>query len=158
MGQRSLKRALSVIGMSPDINASQWDQRELGKYGLGMERTTKLFYDLFLINPTTRTAEQLCPFVLTGIMHRAFQRYLRPNGLGIDYTALQDYDTRSILQQQATKHAPAAKKYLEDSMRNKNKEGIEHAIYNAQLNGYDKLDPTLVLQASQMLAELGGTA
>jgi hypothetical protein len=34
-GQKSLKRATSVIGMAPDIAADSWDHSELDRYGLG---------------------------------------------------------------------------------------------------------------------------
>ncbi len=30
-------------------------------------------------------------------MHREFQKYLRPNGMGIDYSFLKDFDTAAIL-------------------------------------------------------------
>ena len=38
----------------------------------------------------------LCPFVRSGIMHREFQKYLSSNGMGIDYTKLENYDTQSM--------------------------------------------------------------
>ena len=44
-----------------------------------------------------RAALQLCPFVKTGRMHEQFQRYLRPNGLGIDYANLLDFEIRNFL-------------------------------------------------------------
>lgn len=34
-GQRSLRRATSVIGMAPDVDPSTWDHSEIERYGLG---------------------------------------------------------------------------------------------------------------------------
>ena len=96
-GQRSLKRATSIIGMAPDVDPSTWDHSEIDKYGLGKVRSLDLFYKVFSINVKERTAVQLCPFVKTGIMHKNFQKYLRPNGLGIDYGPLRDFDVRKVL-------------------------------------------------------------
>ena len=56
-----------------------------------------LFYKLFLVDPDKRKAQQICPFVATGIMHHEFQKFLRPDSLGIDYAYLEDFDTRAEL-------------------------------------------------------------
>jgi hypothetical protein len=96
-GQRSLKRATSVIGMAPDVDPASWDHSEIDKYGLGKVRPLDLFYSVFSINVKERTAVQLCPFVKTGKMHKAFQPYLRKNGLGIDYSNLLHFDVRNML-------------------------------------------------------------
>eukprot|EP01033_Poteriospumella_lacustris_P021357 gene21357-15837_t len=34
-GQKSLKRATSIIGMAPDIDPASWDHEEMDRYGLG---------------------------------------------------------------------------------------------------------------------------
>lgn len=60
-------------------------------------RSLDLFYKIFLIEPEKRKATPLCPFVSSGIMHREFQKYLRPDHLGIDYSFLDDFDTRAEL-------------------------------------------------------------
>ena len=60
-------------------------------------RKLSLFYKLFLIDPELRKAQQLCPFVTTGTMHNEFQKYLRPDRLGIDYAYLEDFDTAAEL-------------------------------------------------------------
>ena len=62
-----------------------------------LERSLSEFYRLFLINADERKATQLCPFVRGGKMHREFVKYLRPNGMGIDYSFLKDFDTASVL-------------------------------------------------------------
>ena len=60
-------------------------------------RPLDLFYHMFAIDVKKRAALQLCPFVKTGKMHEQFQRYLRPNGLGIDYANLLDFEIRKFL-------------------------------------------------------------
>lgn len=44
-----------------------------------------------------RKAIQICPFVRSGVMHNDFMKHLRPDGLGIDYTKLVDYDTDAAM-------------------------------------------------------------
>lgn len=83
-------------------------------------RDASLFYKTFLINPATRKAVQLCPFVNSGIMHKAFQPHLRPNGRGIDYSdsSLQHYDTISVLNQKLkTMGRPPAKDVFASGVR-----------------------------------------
>ena len=96
-GQKSLKRSMSVVRMSLDIPDDQYDHSDISKYGLGTVRDVELYYKLFLINRVDRKATQLCPFVRPGYMHRDFQKFLRSDGLGIDYTHLESYDTRAKL-------------------------------------------------------------
>jgi hypothetical protein len=96
-GQKSLRRGTAVIGMAPDLDPTTWDHSELEKYGLGKVRELSLFYKLFLIDAHKRSAVQLCPFVKSGVMHRNFQKFLRSDGLGIDYAKLQNFDTARYL-------------------------------------------------------------
>ncbi|CAM9100166.1 unnamed protein product, partial [Ectocarpus fasciculatus] len=84
--RKSLARAMSIIKMAPDIDPSSYDHTEMERYGLGNVRSLEYFYKLFLIDPHQRTAVQLCPFVKSGKMHSAFQKYLKPDGMGIDYS------------------------------------------------------------------------
>ena len=58
-------------------------------------RRLDLFYKLFLIDTLQRKATQLCPFVRSGKMHREFTPFLRPDRMGIDYSKLENFDTRS---------------------------------------------------------------
>ena len=66
-------------------------------FNLAAVRELSLFYKLFLIDPVKRKATMLCPFVSTGIMHHEFQKYLRPDHLGIDYSYLEDFNTAAEL-------------------------------------------------------------
>lgn len=94
-GQKSLKRATAIIGMAPDLPPDSWDHSEETRYGIGNVRRLDLFYKLFLIDTLQRKATQLCPFVRSGKMHREFTPFLRPNRMGIDYSKLENFDTRS---------------------------------------------------------------
>ena len=60
-------------------------------------RKLSTFYKIFLIDPLKRKTIKVCPFVETGIMHKEFQKYLSPDGLGIDYSNLEDFDTKAEL-------------------------------------------------------------
>jgi len=94
---RAYARSVSIIKMATDIDASLWDHREVDKYGLGDVRSVDLFYKIFLVDPVHRNSTQLCPFIMSGIMHTNFTAYLREDGLGIDYTYLEDFDTKAVI-------------------------------------------------------------
>ena len=77
-----MKRILGIIGMS----SHSWNHKGLDKYGVGHVRTTKQFYDMFGINVRKKKVKKhLCRFVESGEMHRMFVKYLREDGMGIDY-------------------------------------------------------------------------
>ena len=97
-GQKSLKRATYIIGMAPaSLDKTSFDHTEENVYGIGKVRSLDLFYKLFLIDRQARKTTQICPFVRSGKMHRDFQRHLRPDGLGIDYSKLENYDTKEVI-------------------------------------------------------------
>ena len=55
-------------------------------YGLGGVRTPEKFYDTFGIDVFNKKTEgHLCRFVDRGGMHRQFTKFLRSDGMGIDY-------------------------------------------------------------------------
>ncbi|CAM9091058.1 unnamed protein product, partial [Ectocarpus fasciculatus] len=89
--KKSLARGMSIVKMAPDIADREWDHSEMDRYGVGTERSVDLFYKLFLIDTRLRTSVQLCPFVRPGHMHKEFQKYLRSDGMGIDYSHLRDF-------------------------------------------------------------------
>lgn len=151
MGQKSLKRGTAVIGMAPDINPSEWDHSELERYGLGSVRTVDQFYKLFLIDVKARKATQLCPFVKSGLMHKAFQPFLRADGLGIDYTKLQDYDTRTVLEKHLLSQHPYWEKQIKMFMASKQKDSLRYALTNAARIGLDKKKPELMKEAQLVL-------
>jgi len=135
MGQNSLKRGTAVIKMAPDLKDSDWDHSELDRYGLGTVRTTELFYKLFLIDTQARKATQLCPFVKSGLMHKAFQPHLRTDGLGIDYSQLEDYDTRTTLENHLLSQHPYWEKQIRKFMQSGDQESLRYAIGMAERIG-----------------------
>lgn len=62
-------------------------------------RSLELFYKLFMIDTINRKAVPLCPFVESGNMHRAFQKFLRPDGKGIDYSHIENFNIQSVMVQ-----------------------------------------------------------
>jgi hypothetical protein len=117
-GKKSLLRATSVIHLAEDIDAASWDHSELDRYGIGTDRDYKLFYKLFLIDVQARKATQLCPFVKSGLMHNHFTPHLRPNGLGIDYSQLNNFDTLAVLEEHLTKQHPMAREMIDNAIKN----------------------------------------
>lgn len=50
-GQKSLRRATSIIGMAPDIDKSTWSQAEIEKYGLG---TGNVWHRIFVTSMASK--------------------------------------------------------------------------------------------------------
>jgi len=81
-----MHRLLGIVHMIPEVDPKTWDHTEEEKYGLGGVRTPELFYDLFGVDVLHKTTQQhLCRFVETGHMHTQFTKFIRPDGMGIDY-------------------------------------------------------------------------
>merc|ERR1740133_654110 len=89
---REGKEALAGLDPTPSPQGS-FNDALASRYGLGSARNASLYFKLFLIDRERRQAENLCPFVRSGAMHRNFQKHLRANGKGIDYAELEDFDT-----------------------------------------------------------------
>lgn len=90
-GVKAMKRLLGIIGMIPEVDPSEWDHTDEQLYGPGTERTLSKFFDTFGIDVVHKKVQHhLCRFVQSGNMHRQFLQFLRPDGMGIDYSKI-DY-------------------------------------------------------------------
>jgi len=92
-GKRAMSRLLGIVHMNPEVDSSTWDHKEEDRYGLGGVRTPEKFYEIFGIDVHKKTVEgHLCSFVDggNGKMHRMFTKYLKSDGMGIDYSKV-DY-------------------------------------------------------------------
>ena len=98
-GKKAMQRLLGIVHMNPEIDPSNWDHAEENEYGLGGVRTPEDFYETFGIDVVKKTTEgHLCKFVdgtdwgrdKAGQMHKTFTPFLRPDGMGIDYSKI-DY-------------------------------------------------------------------
>ncbi|KAL3795031.1 hypothetical protein HJC23_006352 [Cyclotella cryptica] len=88
-GVKAMFRLLGIVHMNPEVKSDRWDHSEEDKYGLGGVRTPELFYDTFGIDVRNKVTEHhLCSFVETGRMHNEFTKFLRPDGMGIDYSKI----------------------------------------------------------------------
>lgn len=140
--------------MAPDIADKEWDHSEMDKYGLGNERSVELFYKLFLIDTKSRSSVQLCPFVRPGHMHKEFQKYLRSNGMGIDYSKLVDFDTASYLDRVLEQQRPGVEAELRKAIQGKNRAMLEYLINSAKTLRVDSKNPMLFQEATSVLASL----
>jgi hypothetical protein len=85
-----MARLLGIVKMNPEVERSFWSHAEEDRYGIGNVRTPEKFYETFGIDVVNKLAEQkLCQFVSTGIMHKRFMKYLRDDGMGVDYSKVQ---------------------------------------------------------------------
>lgn len=89
-GRSAMKRLLGMVHMNPEDPVDSWDHVEEETYGIGNVRTPENFYETFGIDVHKKTVEgHLCRFVDTGgRMHKDFTPYLRPDGMGIDYSRI----------------------------------------------------------------------
>jgi len=90
-GKRAMKRLLGIVHMNPETDKSEWLHNDEELYGLGGVRTPEKFYETFGIDVRNkRTEHHLCRFVDKGIMHNEFNKVLRSDGMGVDYSRI-DY-------------------------------------------------------------------
>lgn len=118
-------------------------------------RSLEYFYKLFLIDPVERKATPLCPFVKSGKMHTAFQKHLRPDRMGIDYSHLENFDTRAALEDIFQGQRPAGEQMLRAAVSSRNMGQLDDAISNAQRIGIDRNNPKLFQQALAAREKLG---
>ena len=120
-------------------------------------RELDLFYKLFLINPSTRTSTQICPFVKSGTMHNKFVPYLRKNRMGIDYSQsfFQNYDTDAAIQDIFKKQRPGGEKMIQNAMKNHNLENLKYALENAKRIKLDIANPELYAKGQKFLQNKG---
>lgn len=154
MEQKSLRRATGIIGMAPDVDPSTWDHSEIERYGLGTARPLSLFYKLFLIDPLKRQSVQLCPQVRSGWMHRDFQPKLRSDGLGIDYSKLEDYDFRTELLKHAQPQRADAEGKLTQAINTKSIGGLRDGIAACERVGLIEASSSLLRDGKLLLTEL----
>ena len=114
----------------------------------------ELFYKLFLIDRENQKAVQLCPFVKSGIMHKNFQPHLRPDGLGIDYSKLADFDTHAKIMELFAWQRPGCETNLKRAMQSKDASEIEFYLGEARRIGLDREKPELIDKAKALLRAL----
>lgn len=84
-------------------------------------------------------------------MHKDFQKELRPDKLGIDYSHLINYDTAKRIDAQLTRQHPYWEARLREGMKNKDRGVLEEAINNAIRVRLNQKKPELIQQAQQQL-------
>lgn len=117
-------------------------------------RNASLFYKLFLIDTIHRSTTQLCPFVKSGIMHKDFTPFLRPDGMGIDYSHLEGYDTRAKLEAYLLSQHPHWKKFITTALQKKDIAGADYGLLMAGRYGLDRAEPDFIADARKKLSDL----
>ena len=86
---RLRRNAFKTCNLNLLLNALFSPQED--RYGTGSVRSLNKFFETFGIDVTNKRVEHhLCTFVQGGQMHKDFQKHLRPDGMGIDYSKI-DY-------------------------------------------------------------------
>lgn len=84
-------------------------------------------------------------------MHRDFQPYLKPDGNGIDYSELVDYDTKYVLDNNLGRQHPLWERRIVNAMTKGDKAELLSAVASAIKFGLDKRNPDLVDKAKAQL-------
>jgi Glycosyltransferase (GlcNAc) len=90
-GRKAMARLLGIVHMNPEVDPKTWDHTDEDLYGLGRVRTPEQFYKIYGIDVKAKVSEDhLCKFVDSdgkkGPMHTMFTKFLRKDGMGIDYS------------------------------------------------------------------------
>lgn len=95
----SLRRLTAIIGMNPKAKAEgNYDMTNIESYGIGTARAPELLYKLLGVDIENGVRKvDLCPFVISGQMHRSFTKYIRSDRKGIDYDQLLDFDLQATM-------------------------------------------------------------
>lgn len=87
-------------------------------------------------------------------MHRDFQPHLRPDGMGIDYSHLLNYDTYSKLEGHFARQHPQFERQLRTAIQKSEIAALEDAIKGAERVQLQRKNPDLIAQAKQVLQDL----
>jgi hypothetical protein len=82
-------------------------------------------------------------------MHRDFQPFVKPNGLGVDYSLLTDYDTKASLNTRPSVNNPYWSRLLESAITNNDAKMV--AEYVAMFEKLGLLDQKKALKDRAML-------
>ena len=110
-------------------------------------RTPELFYKLMMIDTKNRRTMSLCPFVKSGKMHKNFQKHLRKDGRGIDYSKLLDFDTLASVDDIYRMQRPGTEDLIRMAMNGNSRGDLQDKIVLGLRLGIDKTNPQLIEEA-----------
>lgn len=87
-------------------------------------------------------------------MHSAFQKYLKPDGMGIDYSKLADFSTWDALEEVFAGQRPGGEKLLRDAIAARRTGLLDEALSNAIRIGLDRTNPDLYNKAKALREEV----
>lgn len=150
----AMRRMVGLIRMAPDLNPSSYDHAGEESYGVGSVRPVEEFYKLFGMDVRKKTiVPEMCKWVKSGAMHKAFVPALRPSGKGIDYTSFYGtYDVYGAVGVILDKLRNNAEDHLKLALGKKKVGALKAALDEAKRAR--KVDPALLEKARAMVAEL----
>lgn len=152
-GRDAMRRMVAITKMAPDIDPSSYAHEHEELYGLGTERPVELFYKVFGMDVRKKTLPgEMCKFVKSGLMHNTFSPSLRPDGKGIDYSQLTDFNINEAIQGELRKAKALAEKHLRGAMSRRKLPGIDQALLEAKRARLGKSE--LVLEAEELRGQL----
>lgn len=87
-------------------------------------------------------------------MHKDFQAYLRKDGMGIDYSQLENYDTTQALESIFKTQRPAGINMINSAIKNNNVDNLRWALENAKRIGIDRTSPEVYKKGEAALAKM----
>ena len=87
-------------------------------------------------------------------MHKEFQKHLRKDGMGIDYSELENFDTTQALENIFKTQRPAGITMINSAIQNKNIDNLRWALENAKRIGIDRTSPDIYKKGETALAAM----
>lgn len=87
-------------------------------------------------------------------MHKDFQKHLRPNGLGIDYSLLLDYDTENVIKTYLFSQHPYWIKFCNDAITKKKRNLLNECLSTAPRIRLDSAHPELMEKVQETMRQL----
>ena len=124
-----------------------------GAAGLGAARPVEEFYRLMGMDVyKKKVVPELCKWVKSGAMHRAFVPALRPDGKGIDFSGFKDFSAEAAVGEILGKLKANAEEHLRTAIA-KNKLGALAAALDEAKRARN-VDPALMEQTRAAQAKL----
>jgi len=151
----AMRRMVAVIKMAPDLDPKTYDHKDEAKYGLGTVRRVEEFYRLMGLDVRKKqVVPELCKWVKSGAMHRAFAPALRPDGKGIDFSGFGDFSAAEAVGKILATLRANAESHLTNALAKNKAAALTAALDEAKRAR--NVDAALMERARAALSKLKG--
>jgi hypothetical protein len=147
---------VALVKMAPDLDPKTYDHKDEAQYGLGKVRKVEEFYRLMGLDVRKKVVvPELCKWVKSGAMHRAFAPALRPDGKGIDYdSGFEEFSAAKAVGDILATLRANAEAHIQAALAKNKPAALTAALDEAKRA--KTVDPALMEKARAALAKLKG--